>query len=49
MDYQAKYQHWCQNADPVMQAELAEIAGNDKEIRNAFSVISRLERAACAE
>ena len=36
MDYQAKYQHWCQNADPAMQAELAEIAGNDKEIKERF-------------
>lgn len=36
MDYQAKYQHWCQNADPATQAELASIAGNDKEIKERF-------------
>ncbi len=36
MDYQAKYQHWCQNADPITQAELSAIAGNDKEIKERF-------------
>ena len=36
MDYQAKYQHWCQNADSVTQAELSEIVGNDKEIKERF-------------
>jgi len=36
MDYQAKYQHWCQNADSATQAELAAIAGNDQEIKERF-------------
>ncbi len=36
MDYQAKYQHWCQNADSATQAELAAIAGNDKEVKERF-------------
>lgn len=36
MDYQAKYQHWCQNADSATKAELAAIAGNDKEIKERF-------------
>ena len=36
MDYQAKYQHWFENADVATKAELADIAGNDKEIKERF-------------
>lgn len=36
MDYQSKYQHWCQNADSATKAELAAIAGDDKEIKERF-------------
>ena len=36
MEYQAKYQHWCEHADPATRAELESIAGNEKEIKERF-------------
>ncbi len=36
MEYQAKYQHWYENADAETKAELIEIAGDDAEIQKRF-------------
>ena len=36
MDYQAKFQHWLKNADPVTQAELKNIEDKEKEIQERF-------------
>lgn len=36
MDYQAKYQHWLNNADEVTKAELWAIADNEQEIKERF-------------
>ena len=38
MNYQAKYQHWCEsvNIDAATRKELESIAGNEKEIKERF-------------